>query len=118
MDFVFLIAVGLAAGTLGSMLGLGGGFLIVPVLLLVRNMEEHIATGTATAVIVPAMIVAVSIRGNQGEVDWRVAALIAVGAVIGAVLGATVAPKIEGVWLRRMFAGVLVVLAGILAFKD
>jgi uncharacterized membrane protein YfcA len=121
MDIVLLlglVALGLAAGTLGSLLGLGGGFLVVPALILLRGMKPEIATGTSVAVIVPAMLTALWRRGSYGHVDWKIAGLIAVGAVVGALVGSWLSTRVEGVWIRRLFAGVLVVLAGILAFKD
>ena len=49
MEIVLLIVLGLAAGTLGAMLGLGGGFLVVPALILVRGMDARMATATAVA---------------------------------------------------------------------
>ena len=118
MEIALLILLGLSAGTLGSLLGLGGGFLIVPMLILVRGLKPEIATGTAIAVIVPAMLTALWRRGSYGHVDWQLALLIAVGAVAGAFLGSWLSTQVGGIWIRRLFAGVLVVLAALLAFKD
>ena len=116
MDIVFLIVLGLAAGSLGSILGLGGGFLVVPVLILIKGLDEHIATGTAIGVIVPGMLVALWRRGAEGHVDIKIAGLVAVGAMVGAYFGSGFAAKIDRLMLRRMFAGILVVLAALLAF--
>ncbi len=117
MELALLIVLGLAAGTLGSILGLGGGFLIVPALILLKDTPDKIATGTSVAIIVPAMLVALWGRSSHGHVDWRMAGLIAVGAVAGAYLGSNLAAKMDPALIRRMFAGVLLVLAGILFFK-
>ena len=117
MGIPLLIVLGLAAGALGSMLGLGGGFLVVPALILVQGMGERMATGTSVAIIVPAMVVALWRRGDAGHVDWKIAAFVAVGAVLGAFLGSKLAESIDPTLLRRLFAGILVLLAGILAFK-
>ena len=118
MEIVWLMLIGFAAGTLGSMLGLGGGFLVVPALILLRAMEPRIATGTAVAVIVPTMLIALWRRGAQGHVDWPVAGSIALGAVAGAFLGSWLAGVVPGPWIRRTFAFVLVGLAALLFFKD
>ena len=118
MEFLGLVAIGLVAGTLGSLLGLGGGFLVVPALILFKGLDPRLATGTAVAVIVPTMLVTLWRRGIQGHVDWRLAALIAVGAVAGAFIGSSLAGKLSALVIRRLFACVLLVLAGLLFFTD
>jgi uncharacterized membrane protein YfcA len=121
MEIVWLIVIGFAAGTLGSMLGLGGGFLVVPALILLKGLDPKLASGTAVAVIVPTMLVTLWRRSGSGQIDWRLGALIAVGAVGGAFLGSwLVRPggPIDGVTLRRIFAFVLLGLSGLLFFKD
>ncbi len=117
LGIVGLIAIGFVAGTLGSVLGLGGGFLVVPALILLRGLGERTATGTSIAVIVPAMLVALWSRGSQGHVDFGLAAWLAAGAVVGSLLGSHLSGQIDGLVLRRMFAGVLVLLAAILLLK-
>jgi uncharacterized membrane protein YfcA len=111
MPLPLLVLVGLVAGTLGSLLGLGGGFLVVPALMAFHGMDARAATGTSVAVIVPTMLVALWRRGVQGHVDWRVAGLVAIGAVAGAFLGSHLAGRMDPVWIRRVFAAVLVLLA-------
>ena len=121
MEIVWLILIGFAAGTLGSMLGLGGGFLVVPVLILLKGLDPKMASGTAVAVIVPTMLVTLWRRSGAGQIDWRLGALIAVGAVGGAFLGSwLVRPDgpVDGLMLRRLFAFVLLGLAGLLFFKE
>jgi uncharacterized membrane protein YfcA len=117
MDIVLLVVLGFTAGTLGSMLGLGGGFLVVPALILLRGMDAKIATGTAVAVIVPTMLITLWRRGVQGHMDWRFAGLMAVGSVAGAFLGSWLAGRVDALFLRRLFAGVLVLLAVLLVTK-
>jgi uncharacterized membrane protein YfcA len=111
VELAGLIVLGLVAGTLGSLLGLGGGFLVVPVLLLWKQFDPRLATGTAAAVILPTAVVALWRRGVQGHVDWRTGAVIAVGAVLGAFLGSYLAGRLDPLWIRRSFA-VLLVLVG------
>lgn len=120
MDILVLILIGFAAGTLGSMLGLGGGFLIVPALILVRSMDPKMATHTAVAVIIPTMLITLWRRSGEGQVDWRLALTLAAGAAVGAVLGSwLVGPQgpVDGPMLRRIFSFVLLGLAALLFFK-
>ena len=117
MDILFLILIGLAAGTLGSLLGLGGGFLVVPALIFLKDMDAKQASGTAIAVIVPTMIVALWRRGAQGHIDFGIAWQIAIGAVVGAFVGSWLAGYLPAIVIRRTFAVVLVGLAALLFFK-
>jgi uncharacterized membrane protein YfcA len=111
MEIVALVALGLVAGALGNLLGLGGGFLVVPALLLGKGLDPRIATGTAIAVIVPTAAVALWGRAAQGHVEWRTAALIAVGSVVGAAVGSWLAGRVDPVWIRRIFAVVMAAVA-------
>ena len=118
MDVLLLILLGLLAGTLGSLLGLGGGFLVVPALMLLLHKDPKMASGTAIAVIVPTMLVALWRRGVQGHIDFPLAGQIAIGAIAGAFLGSWLAGFLPGIVIRRTFAVVLVGLAALLFFKD
>ena len=117
MDIALLILVGFVAGCMGALLGLGGGFLVVPALVFLRSMDMKIASGTAVAVIVPAMLVAMWQRAGRGHVDWKVAGFLAIGAVIGPFLGAWLSGQLPSEIIREIFAFVLVGLAALLFFK-
>lgn len=117
MDIALLILIGFLAGTLGSLLGLGGGFLIVPALVFLKSMDIKMASGTSVAIIVPAMLVAMWQRGGRGHIDWRLAGIVAIGAVVGPFVGSWLADQLPAAVVRKVFAFVLVGLAALLFFK-
>jgi uncharacterized membrane protein YfcA len=111
-----LAGVGFVAGGLGALVGVGGGVIVVPALMLLAGLDIRMATGTSIAVIVPTMTVALWRRGIAGHVDWRLAALCAVGAVLGALVGAHLAGVLPPLAIRRCFAGFLAVVSAWLFF--
>ena len=82
-----LIAIGLAAGLLSGLFGIGGGTIIVPALALWLGMPQRPAAGTSVAAILPAAAVGAISYAVQGNVDWTAALCLAVGIVAGAQLG-------------------------------
>lgn len=82
-----LIAIGLAAGLLSGLFGIGGGTIIVPALALWLGMPQRLAAGTSVAAILPAAAVGAISYAVQGNVDWTAALCLAVGIVAGAQLG-------------------------------
>lgn len=108
---VVLIVVGLLAGALASALGIGGGVVFVPVLVVGLALEQAVAQGTSLAVIVPTAVIGTYGHARYSRVDWRAALPVAAGGIVGAALGAQVALAADPQLLRRLFAGLLVVLA-------
>lgn len=97
-------------GTLSGMLGVGGGIILVPVLILLMKIEPHRAIGISLAVIIPTAISGVTKHYRNGNVDLRIALLVAIGAIAGAYLGATVAGSLPGGTLKKIFGGFLIVM--------
>lgn len=111
------LAIGLAAGVLSGLFGIGGGVVIVPALLFVVRMSPETATGTSLA----ALLLPVGALGawsyyRSGFLDLPAALRIAVGLFLGAWLGAHVALKLPARDLQRAFAVFLVFVAGHLWF--
>jgi len=104
MTVVALIAVGLVAGTLGAMLGVGGGIVYVPALVTLFSFAQHEAQGTSLAVIIPSTMVAAYVHARAGRVDWRTALLLGVGGIAGGTIGAHIALSLDAPLLKRMFA--------------
>jgi uncharacterized membrane protein YfcA len=111
MTVVGLVALGLVAGALAASLGVGGGIIIVPALVVLFEFSQHAAQGTSLAVIIPTAIVAVTVHARAQRVEWRPAFWVGAGGILGAVVGSRVALALDGRVLRRMFAVLLVIVA-------
>jgi hypothetical protein len=106
------LLIGLAAGVLSGMFGIGGGVVVVPALVVVLGYGQKTATGTSLlALLLPVGALAVVSYARAGHVDVRAGLLIAAGIFTGALLGATFALGRSEATLRRLFAVVLVALA-------
>ena len=82
-----IVLVGLVAGFLSGLFGVGGGILMVPALVLVLGFDQRLAHGTSLAAVLPIAISSLTSYALEDKVDWRVGLLLAVGAVAGAVVG-------------------------------
>lgn len=111
VTLVTLLAIGLAAGFLAGLLGIGGGILLVPAMVLLLGFDQHVAQGTSLLVIIPAAAAGSWTHRRRGRLVLRDAAFVAAGGIIGAAIGSLSALSIEDELLRRLFAGVLVVVA-------
>jgi hypothetical protein len=104
--------VGLAAGILSGLFGIGGGVVIVGALVTFAKFPIHRATGTSlAALLLPVAILGVMEYWKAGHVDVRAAALLAGGLLVGAWAGARLALTMNGVLLQRAFAVFLVAMA-------
>lgn len=94
---------GVGAGFVGGMFGVGGGLVMVPGMVLLLGISQHRAHGTSVAAIVAAASAAVTPFAIDSEVDWQAGAYLLIGAVIGASLGARLMGRVPAVWLARSF---------------
>jgi len=117
LEIAALITLGLLAGALAAALGLGGGVIFVPSLVVLFGFEQHIAQGTSLAVIFPTAIVATVAHARMGSVRWRLSIPIGLAGIAGAVLGARVALQLDADLLRRLFGVFLVLLAARMAWR-
>lgn len=111
VPMLLLLLMGLAAGILSVLLGVGGGVIMVPALMYLLGMNIKVATATSLAVIIPTALVGTIGRAHAGQVDWKVAGLVAVGAVAGAFAGARLVAIIPDLWLKRCFGALLLFTA-------
>lgn len=105
------VVVGVIAGAMSGLFGIGGGTVIVPGLVLVMRYTQRFAHGTSLAAIVPIAAAGVGGFAIDGEVDWVVAGLIVVGSTAGAQVGTRLIHRISQHHLRMAFAGLLLVTA-------
>ena len=106
------LLLGLSAGILSGLLGIGGGILIIPVLVFVFGLSQHMAQGTTLALMVPPIgLLAAWTYYRQGNVNLGIAALICIGFFFGGLLGAKLAGVVSAVLLKRLFGVALLVTA-------
>lgn len=118
MQVFSLIILGVAAGVLSGLVGIGGGVLLVPALVFLFGLSQHQAQGTTLALMVaPVGIVAAWAYWRQGYVDLRVAALISLGFVIGSIAGARLSIGISDAVLQKVFGVFLLLLSVKLIFS-
>jgi uncharacterized membrane protein YfcA len=111
MPLVFVL-VGLAAGLLSGLFGIGGGILMVPALVLLANFHTKLAIGTSLgALVLPVGILGAYTYYQNGNLSIRTSLLLSAGLILGAWLGARFAQAIPGPTLQRMFAVLLVAVA-------
>ena len=111
MTLIFLL-IGLAAGVLAGLFGIGGGILIVPALLFFARMPMLTATGTSLgALLLPVGALGAITYYRAGNLNVRASLLIAAGLFLGAYFGSRIAQLLEPVMLKRLFALFLVLVA-------
>lgn len=121
MEFVVLVGIGVAAGILAGLFGIGGGVVIVPALVLFLKMQQHTATGTSlVALLLPVGILGVwnYIRsGSIGGPHVKFGLVIAAGLLLGTYLGSQLAVHLSNDTLRKLFAVFLFLLSAYMFFK-
>ncbi len=111
-----LLASGIVVGVGAAFTGLGGGFLMVPFLLFLGFTAQR-AVGTSFLAILIISISAVLAHHKLQNIDYKVAVLLGLGGVIGAQIGARIVEHVSTGQFRRLFAVLLVCVAGYLFFK-
>jgi len=114
---ITFLAVGLAAGVLSGIFGIGGGVLMVPALVYLAGMPIKTATGTSLgALLLPVGILGAITYYRDGHLVPHASVLLALGLVVGVYFGARITQELHPAALQRMFAVFLVIMAGRLWF--
>ena len=116
MDYqavIILLLIGLAAGVLSGLVGVGGGIILVPALVYFLNYNQHQAQGTSLGVLTfPVTILAFlayyrDCLNTGAPIELKVILIIAGGFIVGGLLGSTIAVKIDQQTLKKIFALIL-----------
>jgi len=115
---ILYIAIGLGAGVLAGLFGIGGGVVIVPALVLIARMQPQVASGTSlAALLLPVGALGAWAYYKEGYVRMWPAVGIAIGLLFGAWIGAQISLAVTPLVLRRSFAVFLVLIAARMWFK-
>ena len=115
-DFILLIS-GIAVGTGAAFTGLGGGFLMIPLLLFMGYPAQK-AVGTSFMAILVISLSALAAHSKLANIDYRVGILLGIGGIIGAQAGARLVEMVSTAQFRKIFAAILTALAFYIFFKD
>lgn len=120
MQTILILAlIGLAAGIMSGMVGIGGGLVIVPALVYFLAFSQHQAQGNSlTLLMFPVGILGVINYYKKGYVDFRVAGMLAVGFVLGSYLGSKFSLSLPQETLKKVFAVFMLLLALKMLFLD
>ena len=109
---IILIIIGLIAGMLSGLIGIGGGVIMVPLFVFLLGMSQHNAQGMSLAVMLPPVtFLAVYNYHKAGEVDWKMAIIVSTVLIIGGFIGSKFALKIDEVILKKVFGVLMLAVA-------
>lgn len=118
LTLILYVIIGLFAGAISGLIGIGGGVIIVPCLIYIFGFSQHTAQGTTLAMLIPPIgLLAALAYYKQGYVNLPVAGLICLGFILGGYFGAKFAIGIPEVVLRKVFGVCLLVIAGYMIIK-
>jgi uncharacterized membrane protein YfcA len=110
-DIIIALLIGLAGGFAGGMLGVGGGAIYVPGMVILLDEQQHIAQGASLAAIVATALVGGLTHLRQGNVDVPAVARVVPSAVVAGFIGGLVADRLDASVLQRIFSVVMAYLA-------
>ena len=111
-DILIYLAIGLFAGILSGLIGIGGGIIVIPALVLLLGLSQHEAQGTTLAMMIPPVgIFAAWIYHKNGYVNLPIAIFLCIGFLFGGLIGAKFATGIPAVTLQKVFGTALLGVA-------
>jgi uncharacterized membrane protein YfcA len=116
---IIIILIGLAAGMLSGLVGVGGGIIIVPALVFFLGFTQHQAIGTSLGILLlPAGILAVMNYYKKGFIDVRVVLILFLGYLVGSYFGSKISLNVPQDALKKAFAMMLILTAVKMLFFD
>ncbi len=117
VSFLLLIVGGIVTGTIGAMLGLGGGVFLVPFLALVFNLPMHQAIATSILAVIATSSAGAAMNVERQIVNLRLGMVLEIATVIGAILGGLTANTLSGRTLTQIFATLLLVVSFMMMWR-
>jgi uncharacterized protein len=109
---IILLIIGMITGVMAGMLGIGGGLVVIPALVMVMGMSQQSAQGTSLAMMLPPIgILAAYNYYKAGHVDIKFALLLAFAFIIGSYFGSRIAVKLPQEVLKKIFGAFLLLVA-------
>jgi len=109
---IILIIIGIFTGMLAGMLGIGGGLIVIPALMLIMGFSQHEAQGTSLAMMLPPIgIVAAYYYYKAGHVDIKVALILSAAFIVGSTFGSKIAIGLSESVLKKIFSVFLILVA-------
>ncbi len=106
------ILIGISAGMLSGMVGVGGGILMVPMFAYFLALSHHNAQGMSLAVMLPPVTILAVMNYHKSEpIDWKIAAIVAVFFIVGGFFGSKIALVINQAVLKKVFGFVMLIIA-------
>jgi len=114
---IMVVLTGVGAGLFSGLLGVGGGTIIVPALVLILGFSQHMAQGVSLAVIIPTAIMGAYGYSLRGRLNRDLGVKLACGSVIGVFLGSRIACSLPQGDLKKIF-GIFVIIVALKILKD
>ena len=109
---LIILIIGLFAGTVSGLLGVGGGIIVVPSLVLILGFSQHLAQGTNIAMMMaPVVVLSFVNYYKAGQVDWKVALVLMTAFIVGGWIGSKISLQISPVMLRKVFGLFMLIVA-------
>ena len=116
---LIVILIGVAAGMLSGLVGVGGGLIIVPALVYFVGLSQHSAQGTSLGLILlPVGILGVLTYYKQGHIDIKIVSLLAIGFIAGSYFGSKIALSLSQETVKKFFAVLMILVAVKMIFLD
>jgi len=110
--YIVALIVGISAGILSGLIGIGGGIIMIPALSILLKFNQHLSQGTTLAAMIPPIgILAAYEYHKHGHVNIPVAIFIAIGFILGGYFGAKFAVHIDDAMLKKIFGIILLILS-------
>ena len=116
-EIVIALALGLIAGVLAGLFGVGGGILFVPTLIILFDLGQVEAQATSLLAILPTVAAGTWRQQSYGNVRWRAAAVVGATAIVGVEFGVLTAKALPETTLRRLFGVLVLAVAAQLVWR-